>query len=181
MITVAITCYNEERFIEDAVRSVLAFTSPEGEELEFFVVDGMSTDNTRSIVQGIQKEFPELQLIDNPDRYQGHGINLAIDKAKGEYLVRLDAHAVYPADYLDVPEEVLEYSTYITEAVTQFEAIAWADTNYLSSPPTLTTAANMDPAVVFPASTFLKASIMEPGGVTEQQLRSRGIYIDYMS
>jgi len=102
MITVAITCYNEERFIEDAIRSVLAFTCPEGEELEFFVVDGMSEDLTRSIIKSIQKEFPELQLIDNPDRYQGHGINLAIDKAKGEYLLRLDAHAVYPIDYLDV-------------------------------------------------------------------------------
>lgn len=102
MITVAITCYNEERFIEGAVRSALAFTCPEGEELEFFVVDGMSEDNTRSIIQGIQKEFPELQLIDNPNRYQGHGINLAIDRAKGEYLARLDAHAVYPADYLEV-------------------------------------------------------------------------------
>jgi len=86
----------------------------------------------------------------------------------------------FPADYLVVPEEVLEYSTYITEAVTQFETLAWGTTNYLSSPPTLTAAANMDPAVVFPASTFLKASIMEPGGVTEQQLRTRGIYIDYM-
>lgn len=102
MITVAIISYNEEKFIEGAVRSVLAFTSPEGEELEFFVVDGMSDDKTRSIIQSIQKEFPELQLIDNPDRYQGHGINLAIDKAKGDYLARLDAHAVYPVDYLDV-------------------------------------------------------------------------------
>jgi len=102
MITVAITSYNEERYIEGAVRSALAFTRPEGEKVEFFVVDGMSEDNTRSIVQSIQKDFPELQLIDNPERYQVHGINLAIDKAKGNYLAWLGAHAVYPVDYLDV-------------------------------------------------------------------------------
>ncbi len=102
MITVAITSYNEEKYIEHAVRSALAFTRPEGEEVEFFVVDGMSEDNTRSIVQSIQKDFPELQLIDNPERYQVHGINLAIDKAKGNYLAWLGAHAVYPVDYLDV-------------------------------------------------------------------------------
>lgn len=100
MITVAITSYNEEKFIERAVRSALAFTRPEGEEVEFFVVDGMSEDKTRSIVQSIQKEFPELQLIDNPERYQVHGINLAIDKAKGEYLAWLGAHAEYPVNYL---------------------------------------------------------------------------------
>ncbi len=102
MITVAITSYNEEKFIERAVRSALAFTRPEGEEVEFFVVDGMSEDKTRSIVQSIQKDFPELQLIDNLERYQVHGINLAIDKAKGNYLAWLGAHAVYPVDYLDV-------------------------------------------------------------------------------
>ncbi len=102
MITVAITSYNEEKYIEHAVRSALAFTRPEGEKVEFLVVDGMSEDKTRSIVQGIQKDFPELQLIDNPERYQVHGINLAIDKAKGNYLAWLGAHAVYPVDYLDV-------------------------------------------------------------------------------
>ena len=86
----------------------------------------------------------------------------------------------FPADYLDVADEVLEYSTYITEAVTQYETDVWGVSDYELSPPILTAAANMDPAVVFPASTFLKASVMEPGGVTEQQLRTRGIYIDYM-
>ncbi|MDF1576540.1 MAG: glycosyltransferase family 2 protein [Bacteroidales bacterium] len=100
MITVAITCYNEENYIERAVRSALAFTRPEGEELEYFVVDGMSGDHTRDIIQSIQKEFPELQVIDNPRRYQVHGINLAIDKAKGEFMAWLGAHAIYPVNYL---------------------------------------------------------------------------------
>ena len=102
MITVAITCYNEENYIERALRSALAFTKPEGEEVEYFVVDGMSEDKTRSIIQSIQKEFPELQLIDNPRRYQVFGINLAIEKSKGEFLAWLGAHAVYPVDYLTV-------------------------------------------------------------------------------
>ena len=101
MITVAITCYNEEIYIERALRSALAFNEPDGEELEFFVVDGMSEDKTRSIIQSIQKEYPELQLIDNPQRYQVYGINLAIEKSKGEFLAWLGAHAVYPVDYLD--------------------------------------------------------------------------------
>lgn len=101
MITVAITCYNEESYIERAVRSALAFTKPEGEEVEYFVVDGMSGDKTRSIVQSIQKEYPQLQLVDNPQRYQVFGINLAIEKSKGEFLAWLGAHAVYPANYLE--------------------------------------------------------------------------------
>ena len=101
MITVAITSYNEENYIERAVRSALAFKVPEGQEVEFFVVDGMSEDRTRSIVQGIQKDYPELHLIDNPRRYQVFGINLAIEKAGGKYLAWLGAHAEYPENYLD--------------------------------------------------------------------------------
>jgi Tfp pilus assembly protein PilV len=94
----------------------------------------------------------------------------------------------FPADYMDDEpdglDEVAEYATYVTDAVTQYELAVWGVRgvyDYELSPPNLTAAANMDPAVVFPASTFLRASIMEPVGVTEQQLRSRGIYIDYMS
>lgn len=102
MITVAITCYNEENYIERCLRSVLAFNKPEGVDIEILVVDGMSEDNTRSIIQKVQKEFTGIHLIDNPQRYQGHGINLAIDKARGEYLAWLGAHAVYPVDYLNV-------------------------------------------------------------------------------
>ena len=101
MITVAITSYNEENYIERAVRSALAFKVPEGEEVEYFVVDGMSEDATRSIIQGIQKDHPELHLIDNPERYQVFGINLAIEKSNGTYLAWLGAHAVYPENYLE--------------------------------------------------------------------------------
>ena len=102
MITVAITCYNEEKFIERSVRSALAFNKPDGEDVEIFVVDGMSDDNTRTILKKLQNEFTELQLIDNPRRYQVHGINLAIERSNGEYLAWLGAHAVYPVDYLAV-------------------------------------------------------------------------------
>ena len=102
MITVAITCYNEEKYIEGCLRSVLAFNKPEGEDIEILVVDGMSEDRTRQIVQDLQKEFSIIQLIDNRKRYQVYGINLAIDKARGKYLAWLGAHAVYPIDYLAI-------------------------------------------------------------------------------
>jgi glycosyltransferase involved in cell wall biosynthesis len=100
MITIAITCYNEEKYIERSVRSALAFNKPEGVDVEILVVDGMSTDKSRSIVSSIQAETDKVQLIDNPDRYQSHGVNLAIAHAKGEYLAWLSAHAIYPPDYL---------------------------------------------------------------------------------
>lgn len=100
MITVAITCYNEENYIEDCLRSVLEFSKPEGKDIEILVADGMSEDNTRSIIKDLQHEFSEIKLIDNHKRYQVYGINLAIDNARGKYLAWLGAHAVYPVNYL---------------------------------------------------------------------------------
>ena len=102
MITIAITCYNEEKYIESSVRSALAFMKPEGVNVEILVVDGMSNDNSRSIVRSIQNETKRVHLIDNPSRFQSHGINLAIEQAKGQYLAWLSAHAIYPPDYLQV-------------------------------------------------------------------------------
>jgi hypothetical protein len=52
---------------------------------------------------------------------------------------------------------------------------------YKQSPPELTLPGEMDPVVVFPASNYDTATQMKATGVTEQQLRSRGIYVDYMS
>ncbi|MFB3079381.1 MAG: hypothetical protein ACE1Y4_15400, partial [Lysobacterales bacterium] len=87
----------------------------------------------------------------------------------------------FPASYLDDATEVAEYSAYVTAAVTQYEADVGATNLYELNPPSLTAAADMPTPLVFPASTFATASLMETVGVTEQQLRTRGIYLDYMS
>jgi len=87
----------------------------------------------------------------------------------------------FPASYLDESSEVSEYSSYVTSAVSQYESDVGAGNLYEMNPPLLTEAANMPAPLVFPASTFGTASVMQAGGITLQQLRSRGIYIDYMS
>jgi hypothetical protein len=85
----------------------------------------------------------------------------------------------FPGDYLDEEGEVGEYSNYVTQAVSAYEASI--GNNYELSPPTMTAPQSMEAAVVFPASTTENPSEMMYGGTTEQQMRSRGIYIDYMS
>jgi len=88
----------------------------------------------------------------------------------------------FPASYLDDETEVSEYSGYVTDAVSLYEDDIGANDLYeFGPPPSLTEAASMPTPLIFPASTLVTASRMQPGGVIEQQLRSRGIYIDYMS
>ncbi|MGH8034650.1 MAG: hypothetical protein ACREO9_05445, partial [Lysobacterales bacterium] len=84
----------------------------------------------------------------------------------------------FPPTYLDEANEVSAYSDYVTAAVSIFKAAA--GNNYETSPPTLTPPLGMLPAVTFPGSqTNNRVSITYADPV--QQLRSRGIYLDYIT
>lgn len=107
-ISVIIPVYNEENYIHRCVQSMLAQDHPRN-AMEWFFVDGMSTDATRKILAGYQAEYPLLiRLLDNPQRAVPHAMNTAIPLAQGRYIIRLDAHAEYAPDYLSKCIEVLE-------------------------------------------------------------------------
>jgi len=105
--------------------------------------------------------------------------------------LRQEGLNAFPADYLDETSEVEEYSDYVTEAVALYEdatsnpADALYPTNaYEDAPPLLTAAADMDTPVIFPASrpdADIATTLPTASGATQQQLRARGIYIDFMS
>jgi len=100
-VLVVIPTLNEAAHIEACIRSLLA-----GEDrlraAEIIVADGGSTDRTRTIVEDLRGEFPNLRVLDNPKRLQSAAINLAAREAGAgrSILVRCDAHAIYPAGYV---------------------------------------------------------------------------------
>jgi glycosyltransferase involved in cell wall biosynthesis len=67
--------------------------------MEILVIDGMSTDNTRDIITSISKQYPIVKLIDNPAKIVPTAMNKGIKSAKGDYIIRLDAHSEYPPGY----------------------------------------------------------------------------------
>lgn len=97
---VVVPCLNEEANIANIVEAVLQDTV--AETLLVVVVDGGSSDGTREIVSHIARSFPQVRLIDNPQRLQSAGINLAVKLfGRGRrWLIRMDAHADYPANYV---------------------------------------------------------------------------------
>jgi len=66
------------------------------------VADGGSVDGTREIVREIARRDPRVRLIHNPGRLQSAGVNCAAASAAGgrAWLVRVDAHADYPPNYV---------------------------------------------------------------------------------
>ena len=67
------------------------------------VVDGDSTDQTQQIVRELMADIPNLLLIENNRRIQSSGINLAVSRCAVKdhnILIRCDAHAMYPLDFI---------------------------------------------------------------------------------
>ncbi|HKY13816.1 MAG TPA: glycosyltransferase family 2 protein [Microthrixaceae bacterium] len=96
--SVVIPAYNEERAISSCLDSVLAQTH---DRIEVLVVDGGSTDRTREIVEDYAKVDPRVRLVDNPRRIPPAALNVAVGEMRSEWLVRIDAHATVPPDYVD--------------------------------------------------------------------------------
>lgn len=98
MISIVCPIYNEEKYIEDCIKSILKQESLK-DDLEVLFVDGMSTDRTRDIINRYCEEYPFIKLIDNPHRTVPYAMNIGIETAKGEIIIRLDAHCIYPNNY----------------------------------------------------------------------------------
>ena len=106
MLSVICPIYNEEKYIATCIESITQQDYPK-EDLEVLFVDGMSTDRTRDIVLEYCQRYPYIHLLDNPKRIVPPALNIAIRAAKGEVIMRLDAHAQYPTNYFSVLTERL--------------------------------------------------------------------------
>ncbi|HYG80151.1 MAG TPA: glycosyltransferase family 2 protein, partial [Pyrinomonadaceae bacterium] len=106
-VSVVIPCYNEERFIGKVLEN-LAGQYP-AELYEIIVVDGMSTDETREVVAEFARRRPGIavRLVDNPARNIPAALNLGINEARNELIVRMDAHSVPSENYVRRCVEVL--------------------------------------------------------------------------
>jgi len=107
MISIICPIYNEEHYIAQCIESILSQDYPK-EKMEVLIVDGMSTDNTRFIVKSYTEKYPFIILIDNPEKIVPYAMNRGIQASKGEIIIRLDAHAIYPKNYFSTLVENLK-------------------------------------------------------------------------
>lgn len=100
-LSIILPIRNEEKYIEKTLRSVFAQTYPR-KQLEILIVDGMSSDSTREIIADLAEAHPEfsLTLLDNPGRIVPCAMNIALARARGEIIVRVDGHCEIAPDYL---------------------------------------------------------------------------------
>lgn len=95
---VVIPCLNEAAHLDGVIASLLS--DPAAGLI--VVADGGSTDGSRQIVERLAGRHAQVRLLDNPQRLQSAGVNLAVEVfgADHPWIVRVDAHADYPHQYV---------------------------------------------------------------------------------
>jgi glycosyltransferase involved in cell wall biosynthesis len=106
-VSVVIPCRNEVAHIEACLTAVLKQHAPDG-SFEVIVADGMSDDGTRQVLDELAAGDARVRIIDNPGRIVSTGLNAAIRAARGDIIVRMDAHTQYAPDYLARCVQTLE-------------------------------------------------------------------------
>ncbi len=94
-----IPVYNEEKYLDNLLMSLIN-SDYDKEKIEILIFDGGSTDNTLKILQKYTTNYPYIHLFSNPKRIQVEALNLALKKVSGKYIIRCDAHAEYPQNYI---------------------------------------------------------------------------------
>ena len=110
MLSVIVPIYQEEKYISKCIDSMLSQDYPK-DDLEIILVDGMSKDRTREIVATYTAKYPFIRMIDNPERIAPCAMNRGIKEAKGDVIIRLDAHVYYPKNYFSLLVEKLNELT----------------------------------------------------------------------
>jgi glycosyltransferase involved in cell wall biosynthesis len=101
-VSIIVPCYNERETIRLLLDAIHGQTYPVS-EMEVIIADGLSTDDTRREIAAFQGAHPELEVrvVDNPRRIIPAALNRALADARGEIVVRLDAHSAPRPDYVE--------------------------------------------------------------------------------
>jgi succinoglycan biosynthesis protein ExoA len=96
--TVLVPVRNEERHLE-AMLATMRAQQFDG-QLQFVLADGGSTDRTLEIMRRAAAEDPRIEIHHNAKVHIASGLNIALGAARGTWVARMDAHALYPPRYL---------------------------------------------------------------------------------
>lgn len=100
-VSIIVPCYNEQATIRLLLEAIRQQDYPL-ESIEVVIADGMSIDHTRQEINQFCADYliPRVRVVDNPKRIIPAAVNQALAAARGEILVRMDAHAVPATSYV---------------------------------------------------------------------------------
>lgn len=102
-VTVGIIAYNEHKYLPDLLQDLLEQNYCK-HLIEVILVDGASTDDTLAIMTSFKEnndcQFKRVKILKNEKRVQPAGWNVVINNMSCDVLIRVDAHARLPEDFV---------------------------------------------------------------------------------
>jgi glycosyltransferase involved in cell wall biosynthesis len=101
-VTIIMPVKNDLQYVGLALSNIRNQTYPPN-QMEVIVVDAMSTDGSRNAVMRFAAENKQVsvKMIDDRKGQRAHALNLAIGKATGSVILRIDARTIVPSDYVE--------------------------------------------------------------------------------
>lgn len=122
LVSIICLCYNHERFVREAIVSVLKQTY---QPIEIIVVDDASTDNSVSVITTILSEFPNIQFLPLGENHGNcKAFNKGLAQAKGEFIVDLSTDDVLH------PERVAQQVDYFSKYDSSY-GVVFTDAVYI--------------------------------------------------
>lgn len=98
LITFAIPCYNSEKYMSKAIKSLLDFI----DDIEIVIINDGSKDRTLEMANKFKKQYPkDIKVIDKENGGHGSGVNAGLKIAEGLYYKVLDSDDWVDHDALD--------------------------------------------------------------------------------
>ena len=170
---------NEAAHLPESVGAVLAshYDGP----LEVVLALGPSTDGTEALAARLAED-PRVRIVDNPTGRTAAGLNAAIDAARHDVIVRIDGHAVIPADYIATAVRTLDETGAVNvggvmaaEGTTPFEcAVAAAMTSWFGvGSASFHIGGEAGPAPTVYLGCFRRSALEAAGGFDESMVRAQ--------
>lgn len=104
IVTVGVIAYNEKNSMGSLLKDICKQTY-DHKKIEVILVDSNSTDNTKVIMETFKKnnqnDFYGVQVLSNPKKTLPCGWNVLLKHYNGDAIVRVDAHASIPSDFVE--------------------------------------------------------------------------------
>jgi len=104
LVSIIMPAYNAERFIGDAIRSVLEQTYT---DWELIVVDDGSTDSTATIIRHLESHDSRIHYVFQKNGLQGKARNTGIEKSTGSFIAFLDSDDLWIPTKLEKQTEAI--------------------------------------------------------------------------
>jgi glycosyltransferase involved in cell wall biosynthesis len=177
---------NEEAHLEESIRAIL--TQDYEGEFEIILALGPSKDRTDQIAARLSEENSRIILVSNPTGKTAAGLNLALHHSHREIIVRVDAHAEIPQNYLHLVVEILNQTGAVNvggvmgaEGVTLFESAVAAA---MRSPfgvggSRFHTGGKPDFVDTVYLGAFRRQAVVDAGGFDERFIRAQDWELNY--